>query len=123
MNPITTNHKVPGIIQLEFKNQVSSDRLNHTLEEVIASRKSQEISRILLKYSNTSDNLPVAEVFRFGVEIARWSTQLIVALVDRPEISTQLTFLETVARNRGAHVKLFQSAQEAESWLGSQYVA
>ena len=123
MNLNTNTEITPGIIQLELDQQIASDSLNHTLEEVISTRESTGISRVILKQGQTASNLPVAQAFQFGVEIASKSSALVVALVAKPEVSGTMAFVETVAKNRGAQVKLFVSTREAKSWLGSQFVA
>ena len=67
-----------------------------------------------------------ALVYRLGIgstyEAAKQTAEQIpkdwqVAIVPRAEFRQEADFWQTVASNRGMHVRVFQSVEEAETWL------
>jgi hypothetical protein len=56
-------------------------------------------------------------VYDFGVNLARNGLSLCYAVVDAQRSRHDLHFLETVALNRGARIRIFDSPDEALGWL------
>ena len=80
-------------------------------------------SRVLLEEHLSGPSLGMVEAFEIvseGSATARSVLQQIAYVDTNPEHdSSLLDFVETVAVNRGVHVRVFATVPEAEAWLAS----
>jgi hypothetical protein len=107
-----------GYLRLTLVGQSSRGMLLRALSQVIAETKSRNIWRVLCDASALAAPVGTSEKFEIGVELARAADRrMIMAVFARAELVDY--FFETVARNRGASVRVFTHESTALQWLFS----
>ena len=93
-------------------NRARSEQAIATVRREADERK---YSRILVDYQGVPDNIPNLDRFHLGEMSAQVLRGLRVAVIDLTEAPD--AFVETVAVNRGATMRLFCTEAEALAWL------
>lgn len=79
---------------------------------------SSECSRVLCDERELDYALKTFETFEAAKFIAEKAPRVIkAAIVCKPEHMEEAQFWETVATNRGLHVRMFHDLDEAERWI------
>jgi hypothetical protein len=111
----------PGYLHVRVTGANTSEVLASYLEEVLQICASRRCTALLIEENLAGPELPLAEIYR----IVRKSSEsplahlVKVAFVNlnpaHPDAN--MTFGETVARNRGVNARAFRSVHEAQAWL------
>ena len=92
--------------------------LLRALARAIAETQSRRIWRVLCDATAVDTPIGTCEKYEIGAELARAADRhMIMAVVARAELIDY--FFETVARNRGASVRVFTHEATAHQWLFS----
>lgn len=86
------------------------------LKEVSTFCKEAGCTKVLVLGPKTKVNLTVVDIYGFGREAAKLRLQ--VAVVESHDASKKnVSFLETVMRNRGGSIQFFDTEKKAKEWL------
>ena len=86
------------------------------LKEVSTFCKEAGCTKVLVLGPKTKVSLTVADLYGFGIEAAKLRLQ--VAVVESHDASKEdVSFLETVMRNRGGWIQFFDTKEKAKEWL------
>ena len=106
-----------GLVRLTVGGPYSRAHLTRLLHRIVTETAAHGIPRALVDARSVALNLSTIARYEIGVQIAdaigrgiRVAMLLVPAVVDR--------FAETVARNRGATVRVFTDEAAALQWLG-----
>jgi hypothetical protein len=108
------------VIQVDSYGEVSALDLQQSLEEVAMIRDERGFSRVLVDATEETSLPSTMPAFLFGSELARMMGPMKVAVVGTPKLNNEIRFIETVARNRGAQLRVFGSAEAAFTWLAEE---
>jgi len=112
-----------GYLHISVNGQNSADNVRRILGDVIAACTQHGCSRVLFEEYLVGPSLGTVEAFEIvseGSDIARPVVQQVAYVDTNPEHdSSLLQFIETVAVNRGIHVRVFGTVRQAEAWLAS----
>ena len=107
-----------GYLRLTLQGRATRGILLRAVAQVIAETKSRNIWRVLCDASAVIAPISTSEKFETGVELARAADRrMIMAVFARADLVDY--FFETVARNRGASVRVFTHEGTALQWLFS----
>jgi hypothetical protein len=107
-----------GFLRLTLNGRATRGILLRALTQVIAETKARNIWRVLCDASAVVAPISTSEKFETGVELARSADRrMMMAVFARAELVDY--FFETVARNRGASVRVFTQEGTALQWLFS----
>lgn len=111
-----------GYLRVTLGGPSTRGGLIRALAEVIAATKSRQIWRVLCDATAVPHPLGTSEKFEVGSELARTADRrMIFAVVARSELIDH--YFETVARNRGASVRVFVNEATALQWLFSKNIS
>jgi hypothetical protein len=107
-----------GFLRLSLNGRMTRGTLLRALAQIVAETKSRNIWRVLCDARSVPAPIGTSEKFEAGTELARSADRrMILAVVAGPELVDY--FFETVARNRGASVRVFTNEATALQWLFS----
>jgi hypothetical protein len=107
-----------GYLRMTLSGPATRSSLLGALAQAIGETKSRRIWRVLCDVTAVPPPMGTSEKYQAGAELARLADRrMIVAIVARPELVDH--FFETVARNRGASVRVFTHETNALQWLFS----
>ena len=106
-------------VSVTGKNTVENVR--HYLEEIYKTCAERGFSAVLIEENLSGPSLPPAEAYKIVTKASALTSPILnkIAYVDiNPEHLPSIADLgETVARDRGANVRVFRDVGEAEEWL------
>ena len=106
----------PGYLQVRLQRSPIPARLDRLLRRTVAESEARGFRRVLVDATALTDPLPTADQYQMGVETARaLDGRIKLAIVGQPEHADP--FFETVARNRGANLRVFADEVDAVVWL------
>jgi hypothetical protein len=112
-----------GYLHISVNGENTAANVRRILTDVLAACAQHGHSRVLLEEHLSGPSLGLVEAFEIvseGSTTARSVVQQIAYVDTNPEHdSSLLDFVETVAVNRGVHVRVCATVREAEAWLGS----
>ena len=112
-----------GYLYISVRGENTVANVRRILSDVLAACAQHGRSRVLLEEHLSGPSLGMVEAFEIvseGSASARSVVQQIAYVDTNPEHdSSLLDFVETVAVNRGVHVRVFATVPEAEAWLDS----
>ena len=112
-----------GYLYISVRGENTAANVRRVLSDVLAACAQHGRSRVLLEEHLSGPSLGMVEAFEIvseGTVSARSAVQQIAYVDTNPEHdSSLLDFVETVAVNRGVHVRVFATVPEAEAWLDS----
>ena len=112
-----------GYLHISVNGQNSADNVRRILGDVIAACTQHGCSRVLFEEYLRGPSLGTVEAFEIvseGSNTARPVIQQVAYVDTNPEHdSSLLQFIETVAVNRGIHVRVFATMRQAEAWVAS----
>jgi hypothetical protein len=86
------------------------------LMEVSTLCNEADCKKVLILGEKAKVHLTVADFYALGAEAANLHLQ--IAVVESNDASKEnVSFLETVTRNRGGSIQFFETEQEAKDWL------
>jgi hypothetical protein len=112
-----------GYLYISVSGENTVANVRRILSDVLSACAQRGRSRVLLEEHLSGPSLGMVEAFEIvseGSASARSVVQQIAYVDTNPEHdSSLLDFVETVAVNRGVHVRVFATVPEAEAWLDS----
>jgi hypothetical protein len=112
-----------GYLYISVTGENTVANVRRILGDVIAACVQHGCARVLLEEYLTGQSLGTVEAFEIVSEGSVTAGSIVrqVAYVDTnlEHDSSLLEFIETVAVNRGVHVRVFATVREAEAWLAS----
>jgi hypothetical protein len=106
-----------GIIQIDSYGDVTEGDLLVSMAEILAIQKKRGLSRIFVDASRGTSLPNTLPLHQFGSMLSKDAMTLKFALLVNNQVRKDVHFLETVMRNRGMEVKMFDSREEAMAWL------
>lgn len=101
---------------VKFTDPYQLDTIVELIKEAAAACVEENLSRALVDFREMPGKISTADRFQLGVEAASAMRGLLkVAVVYRR--SEMNWFAETVAKNRGANLRIFSEMDEAIKWL------
>ena len=116
---LTVSEK-PTYLHIRVMGQNSPQTVRAYLAEIHALCVQGNYSAILIEEDLQGPGLRLMEIFDIASKSSEWAwSPRRVAYVDvnKEHSSSDMKFAETVARNRGRDIRLFESVEDAEEWL------
>jgi hypothetical protein len=105
-------------LRLTLNGRMTRGSLLRALAQIVAETKSRNVWRVLCDANSVPAPIGTSEKFAVGAELARTADRrMIMAVVAGADLVDY--FFETVARNRGASVRVFTNEATAIQWLSS----
>ena len=105
------------IIQVESYGEVTTEDLKGSLDAVFKIRQDRGLTEVFVDATKQTSFPSIVPAFKFASKLAETVRSMRFAVATAPETRHNQEFLETVASNRGAQVKVFDSADAALAWL------
>ena len=108
-----------NIIQIRSHGIVTAADFANTLESILGIREARGISRVLIDATAVESYPATLSIFDFGGQAAdslRGKGIKIAVVVAATKIE-ETGFFQTVARNRGGNIGVFESSDDALTWL------
>jgi hypothetical protein len=106
-----------GIVSTEPEEPITNSSAERFFSEIVDLAGSASVSKILIDARKIRVDLNVMQRFDFGEKAAQIFRGLKIAFVTEPPLYDPRHFGEIVAYNRGAHIREFQTVEEAMLWL------
>lgn len=107
------------VIYVESFGDVSIEDLKVSLQEVIKLRRVTGYNRVLVNASEETSLPSPFAVFQFASQLAESMRTLKIGVIRSKKLQEELRFLETVSRNRGAEIELFDTEESTVAWLNN----
>jgi hypothetical protein len=108
-----------GIVEVHSYGEVTEQDLRASLESVAAICRDCGLSRVLVDAREETSLPPTLSLFQFGADLLHTGvlrTARFAVLASEVTRKDQ-RFLETVTRNRGLEIRIFDSEDDAIAWL------
>ena len=102
-----------SIIRVDSYGVVTQEDLIGSMREVSRIHRERGLTRVLVDATRETSLPSTFPLYEFGSDLARALRAVRFALVPAPDLKEDLTFLETVAINRGLEVEIFDSVPDA----------
>lgn len=108
------------IIQIDSYGEVTARDMRESLQEVVRLHEKHGLDRVLIEASHETSLPSTVPLYGLGAELSASVGDVRFAIVACPKLRGDQAFLENVARNRGAKIRVFDSEEEAVAWLISE---
>ncbi|MHC4346589.1 MAG: hypothetical protein ACYSUP_18125 [Planctomycetota bacterium] len=105
------------VIQVTSYGDVTMEDFSKTLNSILKIREDRGLAKIFVDGTAVTSYPSTSPVFDFGSQVADSLRGIRVAIVATLNKRDESLFFETVARNRGGHVSVFDSPDAALAWL------
>ena len=105
------------VIKIESWGDVNEKEMRVTLDEVLEIHKKRGYTKVFVDASKMDSMPTTLPMFQFGSDMAERVMSMKYAAFMSPKLLPDMDFLETVTRNRGMQVKMFNSEEAALEWL------
>ena len=106
-----------GIIQIDSFGEVTGADMLATLEEILHIQSERGLTRVFVDASKETSLPNTLPLHQFGSMLSADAMMLRFAVLVNDQVREDLHFLETVTKNRGMQVRMFDSREEAMAWL------
>ena len=106
-----------GIIQVDSYGDVSEGDLLASMEEVLTLQSQRGLSRVFVDATRETSLPGTFPLQQFGSMLSRNAIGIKFAILVSDMVREDLRYLETVTRNRGMQLRIFDSRDEAFAWL------
>ncbi len=106
-----------NVIHVESYGDVTADDLRLSMEAVVKFHQNCNISKLFINATYEQSLPTTMPLFDFGAKVARVLGTLKIAVAKSPKTAEKRRFMETVIRNRGADLRIFDSKDAALKWL------
>ena len=115
---IRINEKLK-IIEVHSAGEISKDDITNTISTALSIYNDQGIFRTLADVTQVEKLPPLPEIYKLFSTLPK---DLIISFLIKKDQTTlkDITFIETVALNHGARIRLFFRQDSAISWLMRQ---
>jgi hypothetical protein len=102
----------------EFSGEFSIEAAKHCIDSMKNASIEKHQSKVLLDCRKMSGPMPITDRFVVAAYAATTRTAIAkLAMLNRPDVILPDNFVENVAVNRGANVKVFTDFEKAVRWL------
>jgi hypothetical protein len=107
------------IIRVTCRGEVTEHDLMNDRRELSRIHRERGFTRVLVDAVQATSAPETFPLFEHGRELARQDAarSMRYAVAVSPEVARDVGFLETVSRNRGVNMRLFESTDRALAWL------
>ena len=105
------------VIQVKSCGNITTEDFQKTLDAILRIRQNQGLTKVFVDATKATSYPSTMSIHDFGSQVADSLRGVKVAIVAVPGTRKESTFFETVARNRGGNVSLFDSPAAALAWL------
>ena len=112
---ITINKKL-GIIEIESYENVTYEEGRSTVHKLLDMVRDSGIRKVISDTRRQAFRPSSIKVYNLGNHLPR-NVQFALVVSSKQPTSESISFLNTVARNRGIHIKTFESKNKALAWL------
>ncbi len=105
------------IIEVKSIGDITLEDFEKTLDSILRIRQTQGLTRVFVDTNMVTSYPSTYPVFEFGEHVADSLGGVKIAIVAVSGTRDQCRFFETVARNRGGNVSVFDSPAAALAWL------
>jgi hypothetical protein len=105
------------VIQVESCGNITTEDFQKTLDTILRIRQDQGLTKVFVDATKATSYPSTMPIHDFGSQVADLLRGLKVAIVVVPGTRNESMFFETVARNRGGNVSLFDSPAAVLAWL------
>jgi len=109
-----------GIVRIESYGDVTAEDLRASLASALKIHRERGLSRGFVDATKVTSYPSTIQIYGFGSQAAEPLKGLRLAIAAPPGMHDDPTFFETVVRNRGAIVRVFDSPDAALAWLTSE---
>jgi hypothetical protein len=113
---VTVNEEL-GIVEIRSFGKVTREDLARTVDQVERVRREIGTDRVLVDLRGQESLPGTLDLFAFGAEVLPRTLRVAGLVCADQATIDDLRFGESVARNRGAELRLFDSFDEALAWL------
>jgi hypothetical protein len=106
-----------GIIQIESEKTASYQDLLQQLKSLKLLAAEHNLKKVLHNATSLEYLPSVMQIHNFAAELARQTPGMMHAIIVSTQTPKDINFIQTVAHNRGASVRVFLSRDDALSWL------
>jgi hypothetical protein len=119
MPEVVTVREDLGIIEVRSYGEVSEQELTSSREEVSEIIRERGIKKVLVDACDLTSLPSTFPLFLFGKSFADEDIlrTMMMAAVTSEKTTKDVAFIETVARNRGVEMRIFDSTDAAIDWL------
>jgi hypothetical protein len=119
MPEVVTVREDLEIIEVRSYGETSKDELARSRKEVSDIMHEQGIRKVLVDARDLTTLPSTFPLFLFGKSFAEADIlrTMMMAVVKSKKTTKDVTFIETVARNRGVDMRIFDSMDAAIDWL------
>jgi hypothetical protein len=104
-------------IHVESWGDVSLDDLVDSMKQLVDLSREKGLKRVFVNATRETSSPSSPEIFQFGKRVAKHLQYVKLAVVISKSLEEDLRFFESVSRNRGADVRIFDSSTDALKWL------
>lgn len=108
------------IYRIDSYGDVSIEDMKQSLAQLVEMQRESGLRRVLVDATKETSLPPAGPLYEFGSELAKTVAHLTFAIAVAPGLARDLGFIETVTRNRGMQVRVFDSVDAALAWLNDQ---
>jgi hypothetical protein len=105
------------IIKVDSFGVIKIEDLRNSLNKVSKIHHERGFDKVFIDATKETSFPSLIPTFEFGSEVAKSLSKLKIAVVTPEKLKNIMRFLETVSKNRGAQVGMFESEEEAFAWL------
>jgi len=116
-----TVSEMPTYLHVRVAGQNSPETVRAYLAEIYALCVQRNSSAILIEEDLAGPGLRVLDIFDIAAKSSEWAwpppRRIAYVDVNKEHSFSDMKFAETVARNRGGEIRIFESVKDAEEWL------
>ena len=105
------------IIKVDSVGDVTPEEMMKSLQAVLGLAEETGCNKILVNTILQTSMPSVMNLHKFGAELSNKSLLMKYAVVVSKDTHTDNYFIETVSKNRGVNMMIFDSEKEASDWL------
>ena len=106
-----------GIIYINSKGNIKQDDLVHSYKSVMQIALDNNLDKVLVDTRDQTSLPSLIALYEFGEILSQHFQHFKHAIVVSPKSPNNLGFIETVSKNRGVNIKIFNSIDLALAWL------
>lgn len=105
------------IIKVDSVGDVTQEEMLKSLQAILEIAEETGCDKILVNTVNQTSMPSTMHMHQFGTELSNKSLQMKYAIVVSKDTHPDNYFIETVSKNRGVNMVIFESEKEAIDWL------
>jgi hypothetical protein len=107
------------IIYINSKGNIKLDDLFHSYKSVMQINSDKNLDKVLVDAREQTSLPSLIALYVFGEKLSQHFQHVKHAIVVSPKSPKDLGFIETVSKNRGVNIKIFNSIDLTLAWLNN----